>query len=173
MSNHKLIIMRHAKSDWTTDAQNDFDRPLSRRGKEDAPRIGEWLAHNEYTPGIFLSSPALRARQTSLQVAEKIGFCERDISLDKRIYGASLLDLLTVVEESIPMADCIMLVGHNPGLDTLLTYMSNDPLKFTGSGKLMTTAAVAVLDYGKGPVSTAEGSGSLEAFIRPKELGQD
>ena len=68
---HKLFIMRHAKSDWSVPAGSDFDRPLARRGVRDAPRMAAWLAQQGVLPGMIVSSPALRAKQTVLAVVEK------------------------------------------------------------------------------------------------------
>jgi len=141
--------MRHVRSDWTSDTKNDFGRPLSSRGKRDAPRTGQWLSDKRLIPDTFLSSPALRAKQTAILVAKNLDFHEKDLSWDDRIYEALLQELLAVIDEALYLADSIMLVGHNPGLDSLLTYLSIGPLKLNANGKLMTTAAVAVFDYGK------------------------
>ena len=62
----ELLILRHAKSAWDTDAVSDFDRPLAKRGRKDAPRMGKWLRRRRLVPGYVLSSPARRAPWTSL-----------------------------------------------------------------------------------------------------------
>ena len=82
--------MRHAKSDWSTSASNDFDRPLSRRGDRDAPRMAAWLAQQSLLPDIIISSPALRTKQTVLAVVEKLGIPEQEIIWEASIYEASL-----------------------------------------------------------------------------------
>ena len=166
---HNLIVMRHAKSDWSTSASNDFDRPLSRRGDRDAPRMAAWLAQQSLLPDIIISSPALRTKQTVLAVVEKLGIPEQEIIWEASIYEASLDQLLEVLDRYSAAAESVLLVGHNPGLDSLVEYLSDRPPLYR-RGKLMTTAAVAVLDYGDKEISTREHSARLELLVRPKDL---
>ena len=166
---HNLIIMRHAKSDWSTSANSDFDRPLSRRGDRDAPRMAVWLADQGLFPDMIISSPALRTKQTVSAVVEKLGIPEQDIIWDAAIYGASLDQLLEVLDRYAAAADSVLLVGHNPGLDSLVEYLSDRQPEYR-RGKLMTTAAVAVLDYGDKEISTREHSARLQILMRPKDL---
>jgi len=170
MSKHKLILMRHAKSDWSTDAATDFERPLAKRGRKDAPRMGRWLNKHDLAPDKFVSSPACRARETAMYVAEEINFSEPDIIWEERIYDGSLHDLLDVINTHSIDTNVLLLVAHNPGLDSLLEYLSGDEPVFNDTGKLMTTAAVAVLDYGKQPINTKASGAKLEVLIRPRDL---
>ena len=166
---HNLIIMRHAKSDWSTSASRDFDRPLSRRGDRDAPRMGAWLAGQGLLPDMVISSPALRTKQTVTAVLEKLGLSEQEVIWEPEIYEASLDRLLDVLERYTAAADSVLLVGHNPGLDSLVEYLSDRRPDYR-NGKLMTTAAVAVLDFGDQGISTREHSARLELLVRPKDL---
>jgi phosphohistidine phosphatase len=54
----QLIIMRHAKSDWASGNESDFDRPLAKRGSKDANRMGSWLAEQDLSPDIIIASPS-------------------------------------------------------------------------------------------------------------------
>lgn len=170
MGKHKLILMRHAKSDWSTNAASDFDRPLASRGRKDAPRMGRWLHENIPVPDKFISSPAQRTRETALCVAEAIGFPGEDIVWEHRVYDGSLHDLLDVIDAHAADANILLLVAHNPGLDSLLEYLTQDRPELSKTGKLMATAAVAVLDFGVDPISTEQSRARLESLIRPKEL---
>ncbi|NOY12914.1 MAG: hypothetical protein GXP51_04295, partial [Deltaproteobacteria bacterium] len=89
----KLILIRHAKSDWHTAAATDFDRPLNTRGKKAAPLMGERLAAHSGTPDLLLSSPAKRARQTAKKIARQIAYPETAIRYDEAIYEANLASL--------------------------------------------------------------------------------
>lgn len=162
--------MRHAKSDWSTACAGDFDRPLAKRGRKDAPRMGMWLNKHGLRPDIFISSPAQRTRETAVCIAGKINFPPRDIIWDERVYDASLHDLLGVINQYCVDTGTLLLVAHNPGLDSLLEYLSRDKPAVTVTGKLMSTAAVAVLDYGSEPINTKKSGAQLEALVRPKEL---
>jgi phosphohistidine phosphatase len=66
----RLLIMRHAKSDWGTPGEPDFDRPLAKRGQRDAPRMGEWLRAQGLVPDLVLASPARRAQETASKVCK-------------------------------------------------------------------------------------------------------
>ena len=171
MANHKLILMRHAKSDWSTGARADFDRPLANRGRKDAPRMGRWLHEQALHPDKFISSPARRTRETAECVAAALGFPQGEIVWEQRIYEGSLNDLLAVINTHGPDAETLLLIAHNPGLDWLLEYLLRDQAQLSSTGKLMTTAAVAVLDFGSGPINTKPAAARLEYLVRPRELG--
>lgn len=169
MTSRNLLIMRHAKSDWTANLA-DFDRPLNRRGLKDAKKMGIWLKKQKFCPELVISSPAQRTRQTIEIVCRQLGKDNTDIVWDERIYEASLNDLLKVVSKHGKNAGCLLLVGHNPGLDHLVNHLSKDPVPHNAGGKLMTTAAIAVLEFGKAGISVRQGSGRLMNLARPKEL---
>jgi len=60
----RLIIMRHAKSSWTSGAATDHQRPLNKRGRRDAPRIGARLQHLGWLPDLVIASDSERTRET-------------------------------------------------------------------------------------------------------------
>jgi phosphohistidine phosphatase len=102
MTNHTLLLMRHAKSDQDSKAYNDFDRPLNQRGLRDARKMGVWLKEQNIIPDLVVSSPALRAKQTVLLVCEQLEKDAAEIIWDNRIYEARLDDLLQVIADSGP-----------------------------------------------------------------------
>ena len=162
--------MRHAKSDWSTDAGSDFDRPLAPRGRKDAPRMGRWLQEQALYPDKFISSPARRTRETALSVAAALAYPQQQIIWEQQAYDASLHDLLAIIVNRAPAAGRLLLIAHNPGLDTLLEYLARDAPGRTESGKLMTTAAVAVLDFGSAAICAEPASARLQCLVRPREL---
>ena len=169
MKSHVLLIMRHAKSDWSDYAAADFDRTLTDRGKRDAKKMGAWLKEKKIIPDMIISSPAVRTKRTALIVSRKTGFDPAGIIWDKRIYDASLDDLLEVVAGHAHKSGRLLLIGHNPGLEELLAYLSDDQPEVNSTGKVMTTAAIAVLDYGSGPISTGKASAQLMCLTRPRD----
>lgn len=146
MSKHELLILRHAKSAWNTDAATDFDRPLSKRGRRDAPRVGRFLAEQGLVPDYVVSSPAMRARQTVLAVCEQMGLAEADMHWDERIYHASTGSLMDVLAECPESAGRVMIAGHNPGLEMLVQTLCKQRVPMPDDYKLMPTAAVAHLE---------------------------
>jgi phosphohistidine phosphatase len=167
---HQLLIMRHAKSAWDSGVSQDFDRPLTPRGCGDAKKVGAWMCAQNILPDLCLSSPAKRAQATALIVANELGMSAGDIILEEKLYDASLNDLLLVLSENTKDKRKVWLIGHNPGLDALLCYLARAEPARTPSGKLMTTSALAILDYGFEPISGERGSASLLKMLRPKEL---
>lgn len=139
---HLLFLLRHAKSDWKQEISSDFERPLSKRGQADAPRMAAWLARQPHKPAAIISSPALRAYQTALIFAHALNIPAKAIHFDNRIYEASLDTLLEVIKTIPEQNKSVLLVGHNPGLDTLLQALCKQA-KPGSDGKLMTTCAVA------------------------------
>ena len=172
MAEYRLIIMRHAKSDWNTDAGKDFNRPLSLRGERDAPKMGDWLRQQQFTPHCILSSPALRAKQTCLAVAGELDMSEEDIIWKDNIYEAGIKDLCSIIDEHADGINTLMMIGHNPGLEGLLYYLSQDKPPYNDRGKVLTTAAIAVLNYGDQAINSSRAGTRLETFVRPGELGQ-
>ena len=170
MLEHQLIVMRHAKSDWSEDNLPDFDRPLTARGIKAAKLMGQWLSKQQYNMDRIVCSPALRAKQTCQWVLQELNVSRKNILWEPAIYEASLRDLLSVVDQYSQGVHKLFLIGHNPGLDQLIGHLSKDPLPLSHAGKLMTTGAVAVLNYGTGPISTQSHHASLKHLIRPKEL---
>ena len=166
----QLLVLRHAKSAWDTDAPTDFERPLAKRGKKDAPRIGSWLRQQELMPDHVVSSPAVRARQTTLKVCGALDFDESRIVWDKRIYGAGVNGLLAVLADCPDNAERVMLVGHNPGLEDLVVHLSAGAVDAAPDGKLLPTAAVACLVMPEIWDDLAKGSAEVTAVTRPRTL---
>ena len=142
----ELLILRHAKSAWDTDAPSDFERPLAKRGRRDAPRVGRFLRDQGLVPDYVVSSPAERARQTVIAVCAKMDIEPEQINWDSRIYHGSSGSLLSVLNGCPPHARRVMIAGHNPGLEILLRNLCNDEVPMPSDYKLMPTAAVAHLE---------------------------
>lgn len=145
MAERTLILLRHAKSDWSGDA-TDLARPLARRGRRQAPEAGRWLAANVDGIDLAVVSPATRARSTWDLVAAELDVPPRT-RIDDRVYAASDRELLTVVRELPEEVGTVVLVGHNPGIEDLASTL-------TGETVPMPTSALAVITV-PGPWSTA------------------
>lgn len=166
---HVLGLLRHAKSDWEAGLA-DFDRPLNRRGRRDAPRLGHWLRERNWRPRLVLSSPAERARQTLEAVLEQASLHDVELHWDEGLYLADRETLLERVHGLPPATDSVLLVGHNPGLEQLLTYLSRTPVPATGSGKRFTTANLALLRLDGDWKDAGRGTAELVELVRPGDL---
>jgi len=130
-----LLILRHAKSSWKYADLSDYDRPLNKRGKADAPRMGRLLSREELVPDLIISSSAARARATAEPVALACGY-ESEIQYTRDLYHAwpdAYIDLLNELPDEHQR---VMVVGHNPGIEDLVEEL-------TGQWERMPTAALA------------------------------
>jgi phosphohistidine phosphatase len=166
-----LILLRHGKSDWSTN-NDDFDRPLKKRGKNASIQAGEWLSANKQVPDFVITSPATRAMQTAEIACEAMGIKKEDIYSRKHIYLATTEELLYVLEDCPEQAQCVMLVGHNPGLEELLYYLVNGTMTIPEDGKIMPTAALAILEMPDNWLQLQSNSARLEFLIRPRDLSE-
>ncbi|MDZ7662131.1 SixA phosphatase family protein [Thiohalophilus sp.] len=140
MTDQQLWLLRHARADAGDKGMDDIDRPLSHSGREQATRLGQWLAQQDLRPGLIVSSPAVRARQTIELACQALGVDLNHIHYDPGLYLASRGDLLRIIEDRREPHGPLMLVGHNPGLEELLGWLCAEPLPRTQEGQLLTTA---------------------------------
>jgi len=162
-----LLVLRHAKSSWKHPELSDHDRPLSKRGKRDAPRVGRLLRQRRLSPGAIISSTAKRARRTAEEVARSSTF-EGAVQFDPRLYLADPATIFDVIRRADPDARRVMVVAHNPGLEEVIR-------RLTDVDEPLPTAALAQIrlpidswkDLG---VSTRWG---LVSLWRPKDLQDD
>lgn len=157
-----LFILRHAKSSWSDPGLSDFDRPLNERGSRAAPFMGKLMRENSFNPDVILSSPALRAKETAIAVKTS-GEFPAPLHFEPRIYEASPDDLREVVAELDDAHNSAMLVGHNPGLEGFIGFL-------TGGIEPMPTAALAVIGLDAGKWAEIDHRcGTLLALYRPRD----
>jgi phosphohistidine phosphatase len=167
---HELLLLRHAKSDWAVD-MDDFSRPLKKRGRCAAKRIGRWLHEQRLIPDTVLSSPATRALATARLVCRQLDIDESAIVCDPRLYEADALTLLAVLKTRCDERR-VLLVGHNPGLEDLLLKLIPHSVPLSANGKCLPTAALAQLAFEGNWKDLAEGSAKLVTLIRPDSLAE-
>ncbi len=109
-----LILIRHAKSDWSNPFLHDFDRELNARGLRDAPKMGLLLSHKNIHPDLILSSPALRAKTTAIEIALKLSYPEDTIVYDASLYGGSIETIFEVLRGVSDVCKTLIVFGHNP-----------------------------------------------------------
>jgi phosphohistidine phosphatase len=118
-----LTLVRHAKSSWKDTSLADRDRPLNKRGKNDAPDMGRRIAAAGIRPSLIVSSPAKRAWTTAKFIADAIGYPREFLQRDSTLYLASVDDILDVVAAQDVAFNSLMLVGHNPGFTAFANYL--------------------------------------------------
>ena len=171
----ELILMRHAKSDVSDKALDDFDRALSKRGKTDAPRMGRELARRGLVPAKVLCSPARRTRETLKLVLEEMA-ANPAVVYDETLYsfgdGRAYFKRLRMENHGAPL----MLMGHNPSVQNLAISLctSGDPALLDAIVRKFPTAAAAIImlpgENWSELAPEPEISGELKLFLTPKTL---
>jgi phosphohistidine phosphatase len=132
-----LLLMRHAKSSWKDDSLADHDRPLNKRGRRDAPRMGRLLRERDLVPDLILSSTAERASATAGLVAEAAGYSAA-VQISEDLYHVGAVALLQVICQIDERFVRPLVIGHNPAMADLLEQLTGDSHSFP-------TAALACL----------------------------
>jgi phosphohistidine phosphatase len=160
----RLIIMRHAKSSWKKEEPNDHERPLSSRGRRDAPRVAKELGRRGWIPELVLSSDAARAKETWRRMAD--AFDEVETRLVPQLYLGGI-DAVRDALRGVPATTAtVMVVGHNPGWEEMVTQLTSVQVHLTTAN-----AALVCVDAPSWPQAVAMvGAWSLERLVRPKEL---
>lgn len=169
----RLILFRHAKSDWDDPSSADYDRTLAERGREAAPRMGAYLAREGLIPDRVIVSSARRTRETWALLAKELPVIE-DIRLEPRIYEASVDALFAVIRENREEAATLMLVGHNPGLQSLALLAGRrqaSPVREAIMRKFPTAAICVLTAQYDSWAELSPDTAAIERFVTPKSIG--
>jgi len=157
-----LILLRHAHAIAPTSHLADKDRPLSEHGLIEANAAGQWLKEHALQPDKVLCSPTLRCRQTLEGVNASLKLSV-DVSVQSRIYEATPGTLITLLDD-YAQQPCVLLVGHNPGLERLLALLSSGQ---SGHYRGMPPASIALLSVPNTMTTLEPASAHLNAFWSP------
>lgn len=114
---HRLILMRHAKTERAAASGLDRDRALTQRGRDDALLMGRILFEKGLRPDLALVSTATRTRQTWELIQEAFGDVE--VRMEPALYNAPADVLRRYVEGAEDQAGCLLVLAHNPGVHML------------------------------------------------------
>jgi phosphohistidine phosphatase len=164
----ELWVMRHGKAQ-RFDGIEDYDRTLRKRGKRAAKLVGKWLVKNALSPDRIISSPAVRAFVTARIVGAQFNIDSDAILRDKRLYDEGLVRLRAALADCPENCEKLLVVGHNPELESLLIYLlDSDQLPQTD--KLLPTAALVRLKISGTWAQLKPKSAELLEYICPKNL---
>lgn len=136
---YQLLLMRHAKSDHGDLSLSDHDRPLSPRGRADAPFMAQWLARMQLVPSLILCSTALRTRETAELMLDRWSETQTEVVHCESLYLASAEAMLWTLASEHRGLHRVMLLAHNPGISMLSSVLSRKALS-------MPTSAIAAFD---------------------------
>lgn len=158
----RLILMRHAKSDWTS-GQEDHDRPLNARGRNAATVLGDWLRQNDHLPDTVLCSSAARTRETlqRLKIKARTGF-------EPSLYLADSGRLESALKHA--SGDRVLMLAHNPGIGDFAAELMEDSVHHPRF-QAYPTGATLVADFDIDRWDELHlGTGRLVGFIVPRDL---
>lgn len=160
----RLLVMRHAKSDWDAGYARDHDRPLSKRGKRAAATMGRLLADIQEVPELVVSSSATRAHTTA-DLAAHAGSWMCPIEVSGDLYGTSPGEALRIIHRTPDQVDRLMVVGHEPTWSGLVH-------RLTGGAVQMKTATVVIIDLlvGRSWDSGDMVQGEIVAVLQPRHF---
>lgn len=122
MTSRTLIIMRHAKAEQS-EAYDDFDRPLTARGRRDAEQAGTWLGTSGYVPDLVICSSAVRTRSTwhavAIGLATSVGGSGSDVHYENDLYYQGLNSALQLIRAADDSVSTLLVIGHNPTMSAL------------------------------------------------------
>ncbi len=119
-----LLLIRHGKSSWDSVSSTDAERPLSSRGKHDAPMMARRLLKNKVNIDLFVSSPAKRARKTAEYFLEEYARKEKELILVPELYEASNKNFSSVVSLLDDKIDDVAVISHNPGITDFANHLT-------------------------------------------------
>lgn len=122
----QLILVRHAKSSWDDAGLSDMDRPLNKRGRNDAPMMGRLLAGKGENPELIISSPAKRALSTAKRIAHELGYDREQIKINDTLYMADPDDFIGVIKAVNDKIGCLMLFSHNYGITEYANLLTGE-----------------------------------------------
>jgi phosphohistidine phosphatase len=170
----RLMLLRHAKSEWANISGGDHERPLNARGRDAAPRIGTYLANAKTVPDLVLCSTAARTRQTCELVTRALGTAPA-IHFKDELYLAEPEVIVGLVRDAPNEVGTLMVIGHNPGIHQAaadLTGSGNDDARELLAAKFP-TAALAIIDFATDDwADIGLHAGRLNRFITPRLLAR-
>ena len=161
----RLILMRHAKSDWSGGQSNDHDRPLNPRGRKASAALGNWLRQNDLIPDHVLCSTSIRTQETLLRL--DLSDTMR-VQLLRPLYLASAQTLLAMLQTA--KGNCVLMLGHNPGIGLAAEQLVRRPPPDEQFHQYP-TGATLVADFDIAQWSEASwGNAIAQHFVVPREL---
>ncbi len=167
----RLILLRHAKAERPV-GLSDLSRPLAARGRRDAVHVGQYMAQEGLLPDKVIVSPSRRTMETwdGLKGAFK-GLEAESVGA---LYDASSFRLLTVIRGIADEAKCLLVIGHNPGMEDLAIQLSGsgDQPGRKAMREKFPTAALAVIAFDREHWNDIDRAGGrLLRFVVPRSLG--
>jgi len=165
----ELLILRHGHAAYDGGAENDFDRPLDKRGILACHVIAAQLTKEQILPERIISSSAVRATQTVLRVAKQTRIPMSHITWNPNLYSSSVEAWVQSVRELSPDISRLLICGHNPELEKLIEHLCVRPVERPDDGKMLTSGSLARLRVLVPWGEVGENCATLASISRPND----
>jgi len=132
----ELILIRHAQSNEKASDQQDVDRTLTTEGMQQSTKIGFYFNNEGLFPDIIITSPAIRAQQSSTIIADQLKLNTEHVHSNDELYEASVRTFLQVVKLFKEEWERVFVIGHNPTISYLAEYITNAEIGSMSSGSV-------------------------------------
>lgn len=158
-----LILMRHAKSDWTSGIDSDHARPLNPRGRASALALGDWLRAKGWLPDEVFCSSSTRTRETleGLSVEAPVRFLDALYHAGPEIMQAALKEA---------KGETVLMIGHNPGIAEFASLLLGAAPRHGRFGDYPTGATLVARFPIESWAGMRWGIGEALDFVVPREL---
>lgn len=112
----ELVLWRHAEAEEHSAQIADGERRLTKKGRMQAKRMGEWLDARLPASTRILVSPARRTRETA-------AYLGREFAIDPRLALGRAPSAILAAASETQAADGILIVGHQPSLGRLAALL--------------------------------------------------
>jgi len=118
-----LILMRHSHA-ASENSCRDFDRPLTNAGLQLADVTGQLLNNLAVTPDLIVTSAAVRTVQTGQRIAAQFTTDIPSVARDDLYQSSPSAYLPAIQAEASPKTSVILAIGHNPGIESLISRLT-------------------------------------------------
>ncbi len=156
----KLYLLRHSYAEPPGDG-SDFNRGLTMEGLTAVRALGRKLGEEDFNPDVIISSNAVRAEDTAINLTEELGISEQVITYEEKIYEASVRELLEIVNEFEDADKSVLLIGHNPTLSFFGEYLTGNG--FSG----MEPCGLLTIKFESAWNEISQGTGNFVSYYHP------
>ncbi|MCI4664090.1 MAG: histidine phosphatase family protein [Neomegalonema sp.] len=155
----RFVLMRHAKSSWSTLDIDDHERPLNMRGRLASALMGAWLREQPWSIDLALISTSVRTKETW----RLLSVVASTSAFRPNLYHAASEVLWSAVRAAPDSVETLFVLAHNPGIEAFLGGLPRGPRR-------VPTAALAVIEWSGEWADARPDLANIVAYEEPKGL---
>lgn len=156
-----LILVRHAKAEKRSAEIDDYERKLTKVGRNDSKEVAEYVAKLLNNVDLLVTSPALRAKETA-EIFAKSFKSKPKITEEEILYEGEVEEISEKIPNIIKGYNNVIIFGHNPTFDELAKKLTGDDLHLRKAG--------VICIEGESFDDILSGKGKLKWMVDPKSI---